>query len=359
MAWNIWVVNTVNGVRRQQIPVSAFPWERVLGSAGRGSATIQLNDALVSNLGYMDLTAPVKRTWVLSWDKKAVYAGHVWVRDYDRDAATMVVTLGDVWSMLAGRLALDRGAANIATSKLAWSGLSLATIAKKIVQSGMTLPSNDWQLPIVYDPDVAGGASKTYYGYEFPRVTDVLDELMKADGGPDIDFVPQWTDEAVPRLQWVMRAGNLTAGTWEWNITAPKSDATGVRWKEDASKVATSVIGRGEGSEIKVMHSRRQVDSLGYAVERVEATQLKTQPEVDAFAQSMVNTYQTPTQQFGMSILASGRVPVTDLQLGGRVRLLSSGDPVIPDGTHVNRLVQFSGSLAEKVSLGFQPIGGA
>lgn len=359
MSWNVWVVNTHNGLRRYKMPVSSFSWDRILGAAGSGSATIQLTDAVVSKLDFMDLTAPVMRTWVLSWGNTAVYAGHVWSRDYDRDAGTMTVTLGDVWSMLAGRLALDRAATNIATSKLTYSGLTLATIAKKIVQSGMTTPSNDWLLPIVYDPDVAGGTGREYFGYEFPRVGDVLDTIMKAAGGPDIDFQPRWTVETNPKLEWVMRAGNLTAGTWEWNITAPDSGATGVTWKEDASKVATSVIGRGEGSEKNVMHARRQADFLGYAVERVESTQLKTQAEVDGFAQSMLDTYKTPTQQFGMSIMASGRVPVTALQLGGRVRLFSSGDPVITDGLHVNRLVQFSGGLGEKISLGFQPVGGA
>jgi hypothetical protein len=357
MAWNVWVVNTINGVRRQKVPVTSFSWDRVLNATGSGSATIQLRDDLTSKLPFMDLTEPVKRTWVLSWDDTVVYAGLAWGRSYDRDAGTMGVRLGDVWSLLAGRLALDRLEPNIAASKLAYSGLSLVDITKRIVQSGMTLPSNDWLIPFSFAADTSGAAAREWFGYNFPTVADVLDELMKAEGGPDIDFMPRWT--ASGTLEWVMRSGNLTEGTWEWNLAAPQSGVSGFTWDQDATKIATSVIGKGEGSEKNVIQKRTQVDGLGYAIERVESTQLKTQAEVDAHSRAALAVYQTPTEQMGMSIMAGGRVPVSGLKLGGRVRLLSSGDPVIPDGLHINRLIQFSGSLDQPVKLGFQPVGGA
>jgi hypothetical protein len=358
MAWNVWVVNTINGVRRQRIPVSAFTWERVLNASGSGSATIQIWDDLTSKLPFLDLTEPVKRTWVLSWDETAVYAGVVWSQFYDKDAGTLTVRLGDIWSLLAGRLAIDRGATNLAASKLSYSGLSLADISKRIVQSGITTPSNDWLIPFSYAADTGGSGAREYFGYNFPTVADVLDELMKAEGGPDIDFQPQWTAGANPTLQWGMRAGNLNEGNWEWNLAAPKSGVTGLTWTEDATKVATSVIGRGEGSEKNVIHKREQANGLGYALERVESTQLKTLVDVSAHARAALAAYQTPTQQMGMSIMAGGHVPVSDLKLGGRVRLFSSGDPVISDGLHINRLIQFSGSLDQPVKLGFQPVGG-
>lgn len=358
MAWSVWVCNTHDGLRRYQLPVSAFSWDRVLNGSGSGSATIQLRDRVVGKTQFMDLTTPLTRTWVLSWDDVAVYAGHVWSRTYDRDAGTMTVSLADVWSLLAGRLALDRAASNIAASKLTYAGLSLADICKRIVQAGITTPSNDWKIPFAYAADTGGSAAREYFGYNFPTVADVLDELMKAEGGPDIDFQPQWTAGANPSLQWGMRAGNLNEGTWEWNLAAPKSGVTGLTWTEDATKVATSVIGRGEGSEKNVIHKREQANGLGYALERVESTQLKTLADVSAHARAALAAYQTPTQQLGMSVMAGGHVPVSDLKLGGRVRLFSSGDPVISDGLHINRLIQFSGSLDQPVKLGFQPVGG-
>lgn len=359
MAWNVWVVNTVNGARRQKLPVSAFPWDRVLNGAGSGSATIQLRDKVTSQLPYMDLTLPLSRTFVLSWNETAVYAGIVWSREYDRDAGTMTVTLSDVWSILAARLALNRGATDIANSILTWSGLSLATLCSKVVQAGFQLPSNDWLVPIVYPSDVSGAGSKTWYGYDFPVVADVLTDLMGEQNGPDVDFVPQWSAGNDPRLQWVMRTGALSAGAWEWNLAAEKSGVTGLKWKQDASKVTTSGIGRGEGSEKNVIHKRVQADGLGYALERVVSSNLKTVAEVESHARGYLATYQTPTEQWSMGIQANGHVPVTGLQLGGRVRLWSKGDPVISDGLHVHRLIQYSGDLGLSVNLGIQTVGGA
>lgn len=359
MAWNVWVVNTHDGIRRQKLPASAFPWERVLNASGSGSVTIQLRDKVTSQLQYMDLTTPLTRTVVLSWNEKAVYAGIVWAREYDRDAGTMTLTVADVWSMLAARLALDRGAANIAAGLLTWSGLSLATLCAKVVQAGITAPSNDWKLPIVYPADVAGNSSRTLYGYDFPVVADVLDELMAIQDGPDIDFMPQWTEGADPAFRWVMRAGSLKDGAWEWNLAAEKSGVTGLKWKQDAAKVTTSAIGRGEGSEKNVIHKRVQTDGLGYALERVVPGNQKTVAAVESHTRGHLATYQTPTEQWSMGVLANGHVPVTDLQLGGSVRLWSSGDPVIPNGLTVLRLIQFSGDLGLSVNFGVQTVGGA
>jgi hypothetical protein len=359
MAWNVWVVNTVNGARRQQLPVSAFPWDRVLNGAGSATVTIQLRDKVVSQLPYMDLTKTLSRTVVLSWGNKAVYGGIIWAREYDRDAGTMTLTLSDIWSMLAARLAIDRGATNIAASLLTWSGLTLASLCAKVVQAGITLPSNDWALPIVYPASVSGSSSRTWYGYDFPVVADVLDELMATQGGPDIDFVPQWSEGPEPRFQWVMRAGALRDGAWEWNLAAEKSGVTGLKWKQDAAKVTTAGVGRGEGSERNVIHKRVPVDGLGYALERVVSSNLKTVPEVEAHTRGHLATYQTPTEQWSMGIQANGHVPVTGLQLGGSVRLWSSGDPVIPDGLTVLRLIQFSGDLGLSVKFGVQAVGGS
>ena len=358
MAWNVWVCNTHNGLRRYQLPVSAFNWDRLLNAAGYGDATIQLGDKVVGKTQFMDLTSPLKRTWVLSWDDVAVFAGIVWEREYDRDSSTMTVQLGDVWTMLAGRLAIERGASNIAHSKLAPSGLSLETICKRLVEAGLTTPSNDWLLPFTLPADVGGPHTREFFGYDFPTVHDALDEVMKTENGPDLDFQPAWTAGADPQLTWVMRAGSLTTGNWEWNLAAPNSGASKVTWKEDASKVATSMVIRGEGSEKNVLNKRSQTNFLGYAVERAEYLPLKTQGEVDAHSRAALAARQAPIQQFGMSIMAGGHVPVSDLQLGGRVRLYSSGDPVIADGLHINRLIQYSGSLNQPVKLGFQPVGG-
>lgn len=360
MAWNVWVVNTVNGVRRQQLPVSAFSWDRVLNESGSAQVTVQLRDKVVSQLPYMDLTTPLTRTVVLSWDNKAVYAGIIWARKYDRDAGTMTLTLGDLWTMLAVRLALDRGATNIAASKLAWSGLSLPTLIKKVIESGLTRPSNDWLLPIVFPPDIGGIYGKELYGYDFPVVADVVDELIWQDGGPDVDFQPSWSDGNAPVFQWVMRAADpLNQGLWVWNISAEKSGVTGLSWEENAQKVTTSLVSRGEGSEKNVLHKRRQVDGLGYALERsATSPNQKTMLEVESYAIAQVGLLQSPTQQWDFSVMTDARVPVSSLLLGGTVRLLSSDDPVIPDGEHNHRLIQFSGDLSSKVKLGVQPIGG-
>lgn len=372
MAWSVWVVNNHNGVRRFRPPVKDFSWARSMNGGSSGNSSLQLTDELTSKLQYKDLSEPLRRVWVACWsdarhDEYPVFAGTVQDREYDRDSGVLSMPLQDVWKALQGRLVRDRAASNIVTAKLTYSNLALETLARYAIEAGMGTPSNDWLLPFTFPTAKSGSHARTWQGFDFETVSDVLDELMKTAGGPDIDFRPFWgAPTSDPQLYYGARLGVLTGSTWSYNLSAPDCALTRVKYLESGADVVTHEIATGDGSEKNLRLAHGRTDGLGYGVERVTAySSVKKVSELQGLADSARASLSTTTAQWSFSIPtagvtdADGRLVspcVADLRLGDVFRIISKNDPMIPDGVHTLRLIRFSGNLGPVVDLGVQPI---
>lgn len=362
MSFKAFVCDTVSGDVRSVLPVSAFSWGRLLNGGASGSATVQLRDPVVSALAVRSLTVPVSNTLVLERDGVVLFAGLIWSRGYSHATGELTLDLQDLWSVWSRRLAGDASASVMADVNLVYSALSPATIAKRVITEGITGPADSNRpLPITFPADVAGSMSRTYYGYHFATVAEVLDDLMNEDNGPDIDFLPRWVSG---KLNWLMRAGTegtpkLSSGSWDWNLSAPDAGPTRLTLVEDAAKLTTNAVSLGEGMERKMLtRSNRIINPIYPSLQMVTAHKTESNTtRLTARANSDLKTYGKPTEQWAFDIMASGTPSVADLQLGGTVRVFSKGDPWVPDGWNDNRLIGFSGDLTERVSLQFQPMG--
>jgi len=356
MAWSVWACDTVTGTRLQKLPQpAAFSWARALNEGSGGSATIPLRAANFAGLNLKSLSTPLARTWVLDWDGSAVYAGIIEDRIYNHKAGTLTLPHSDLWTILDRRLAIDHREPVAKVVHQSFTSLSSATVAKKMTQLGIAgLSDMNMLLPITFSADSSGPITRKYYGYHFAWLGDVLRDLMNEDGGTDIDFRPRWLAN---KLDWQMRTGSLTSGTFEWHLGVDKSGTIGLTVTEDSSKVATASYAIGEGSEVdKLARSRRVIDPPIPFLDRITA--LSTEDNEDALTRYAIGdlaAFQKPTEQWGFSTMASGTPAVSDLLLGGSAKTWVQEDPWLSTGWHNNRIIGFSGDLSEKVKLQLQP----
>lgn len=354
----VWVCDTITGARLNVIPVKDFTWGRGFNGGSSGQATIPVLDADVKKLDLPSLIVERSNTFVYEVGGTVVAAGVIGEPDYDKDAGTLTVPHADLWSILADRWAIKHGAANIKTEKLVYGPLSLGTIAKRLVQEAIS-PGGWYDLPIVFPADVGGSDSRTFYGYSLQEIPDALKEVMEAVGGPDIDFTPRWGSSG--NLEWVMRAapGLTSAGVWEYNLDAPKQEATKVRAKSDMSRFTNNAYAIGEGTEKNtLLRSNPSADHSRPAAEGAATFKGVTSLGVlGDLAAERSRVLSVPTRQYSMSVLKTGTAGITDLALGDTIKLYAAADPWLPKGWSTHRLIKFSGSLAAPIALEFQPAG--
>jgi hypothetical protein len=351
-------VDTVTGVKQLRLPVASFSWVRMLNQGGSGLGSIPLRSSGLSRAVLRAATTPVSRTLVIAWDDVPIYAGLVWQRKYHQATGVLTFRHGDIWSLFTDRLAIDFTAPNMEVTKQVYSGLSLATIAKRRVQLATTAAAfRNRSLPITLPADVSGSESRTYFGYHVPILANDLDDLTSAPGGMSIDLSPRWVDN---KLDIQMRAGVLNSGVYEWNLAAEKSGVIGLTLEDDGAKLATNSVAIGEGSGADMLiRTHPETDVLYPAMDHV-ASYKQESSEAVLFSRAVANleTFGSPTEQWGFGVLASGSPAVTDLMLGGTTKVFTADDPWIEDGGHTNRLIGFSGDLSDVVQLQLQP-GGA
>lgn len=368
MAWNVSIVDTITGRSRQRIEdlPSAFSWERVLNAGGSGQTTFMLGDRdAYAGIITPASTLPVAKTIVLSWEDKAVYAGIIWTRPYNRGTQQLTLTHSDIWSFFPLRHVLasnanDVGRTEIVIPPAGQPTLKLSSIAKTVVFEGQDAASSMYRLPIDFPADELGNFRRTYKGYELKTVQDALTELMSESGGPDIDFQPYWADGGT-QLRYEMRVGSLRQGSWEWNMAADEASAFDASLTDDATKLSVNTFGIGLGSERKMNLRAGRNDDSPYPVleRRIEHKTIADPVRLDSLIAEDLRVHAEPTKQWGLSMQADGTPAVSDLRLGGTTRQYYADDPWIPDGWHENRLIQFSGDLTTTVNLGLQTLGGA
>ncbi|AIY01216.1 hypothetical protein ART_1617 [Arthrobacter sp. PAMC 25486] len=364
----VYVVDTITGQKMAELAVTDFSYKRVINGMGPGSATVRRGDSRNHGLNVRFYTKPLRYMLVYEANFKPVYAGIITRRKYVKATGELALELKDVWWILGKRMAVEHGTNAAAETILTWSGLSLGTIIKKLIQEAVW-PARPWYaLPIVFPADVSGVHSRKYYGYNFATIADAISDLMATSGGPNVDFVPSWSGEF---LRLTLRTGSLGGNVWEYNLDAPDPGIYDVAATEDAESITTNAYSLGEGSE-KNMLVRSHPDLSGSlpAIEKTESHKdISVATQLDALAQERIRTQAVPTEQFEASIRKDGEpgpngeqvigLPTVDqLRLGDTILTLNDTDEFLPTGATSHQIIEFSGSMGDPmVTLQFQPTG--
>ncbi|QSZ49415.1 hypothetical protein [Arthrobacter sp. D5-1] len=355
--WKYYSISTANWADKIELPAMAFNGGRALNTGSRGSATFKVKEPAVAEVLSLSSIQLMERALVATWNENAVYAGFLVDADEDQDAGTLTVQHEDIWWILARRYLLSiRGNGDQSAPPIRWSNVTLASLANLIVNKLLTGdPVSRYNLPVITTATEAGSESREYFGYEFLNGAAALDDIITADGGPNVEFDCNWNG---PSLEWVMRSGLLNAGLWEWDSTAARTEVHKLKLQTNAQNMVNKVIGTGEGSE----RDRLVRDAADFsrpipALERVTNFGSKTIEELQARTTSGLLASNDPTQQLSFSIPTTGTVSVADLRLGGTARVKSSGFYYLDAGWHDWRLISFDFDK-DWINLQFQQIGG-
>lgn len=232
-------------------------------------------------------------------------------------------------------------------------GKSKRGLARAVIARYATNVAPGFGFPLVLPADEAGGESRLWPFYEFATAEDMLSEVQNADGGPDVYFRPRWSP-TTGNLEWVVDIGapGLSGPTVEWVLDAPNSPAMDVMQHTDGTKTLTGIIALGKGSEQDMVIGF--AGGLGSFPVWLDATKshksVDDAPRLDALALGELRSVEQPTAQLTIGS-APATVALPDVRVGSTIRLLSSGDPFITDGTHVLNVIGMSGGPGETVSL--------
>lgn len=121
-----------------------------------------------------------------------------------------------------------------------WEGLSLRTIAKRLVQQANDHPLAG--LPIDFEDDIAGDHEREYPGSDGTWVGEALRNLTRVEGGPEVAFRPYLTTDR-RHVRWALVTGDpqisQPGDPHYWDTSVPTPHASMVSLERDGSGLAS------------------------------------------------------------------------------------------------------------------------
>lgn len=350
------VCDGITGARVDTVPFSAFSYSRLLSAPEPGSSATVPLDGSFEKAMLRALLEPWRYMLVHERDGQVEYGGYVHGRAYKRGSSLVNVTLGDLWSLMNARLAVDHSVGEVEKWHQSVTG-NLATHVNQALiwarDSYTGLPDASFPLTI---PGVSGGTpiTRTYFGYHLPSVVDTMSDLMEQ--GVDVYFQPEWSSPG--QFGWMTKAGNSWSSgvIREMSATAEESPVVAFAEQVDGIRMLNNSIRVGEGSEVDMLTiSNLDMTSPLPLLERViQSKTVTSKSELSRLAGQDLVTFGKPTVQWDLTLSAD-----TPVEVGDTLRLHFYGDEWIDDGWHERRVVKISGTERETKTVGVQPTGGA
>lgn len=367
MSWSVYLIKTMTGQIGPKIDPAALNWSISLNTTE--SASIEIKK---SSLGQYDPTEWLT-PWVggvlLVWDGNPIFAGPIIGRP-DETFDIIKVDCAGIRSILARRLVsyelLDWG--QLATSVIAYTGMSLGTIAKRVVQQAQ-LKSNG-SLPIAYpvaDQFVADGADhqRTYEGFNLQNLDcdAVLKKLSEVHLGPDIMFKPRLLNDS--RLVWDLWTGTnnqpriVQNNVPVWDSTPVNSGVAELNVVSTGAYITNRVYSIGDGMDqgtlITVSENAPSRDSGMPLLETVIAISKSSDPKVvKAHGDGVLYANSDVLREITMTVRADEPYPLASYWPGDLVEIVVKGWISLADGVHKCRLLNMSGDLFNNVRLSMQ-----
>ena len=371
MPWDYTIHDTMTGVLQSRVFPSSNRMPRVL-NAGSSGSSVFLPDKDISAAQWQALTTPWARTLVKSRNGVPLFAHLITGRTFDHDKNQLSISHSDFWALLARRTTFGTNGysgSDPANNFLALVNYKLASMPSWLIWSGTDGPTVNFGLP-VFVPEgkitfplisslpFSGTDSRTYFDYELHFIEETINEVARAMGGPDVDFVPRFN--VAGSLEWVTMSGVLTGGSSDWNMSAPQRGLFNVSHVDDALKQANVIYAVGKGSEADMVVRSALGTPNVPALERVTTYKDIDDPvALQSHANADLALYNRPTTQWSASMLATAGPGIENMPPAHRMTLEFRGHVWEPDGQTVHRLIGITTDETETVQLSFQPTGGA
>lgn len=346
---------------------SGAGWSTVLNDAGTVDATVPLRSLSPNTrqtlLSYLEPTrcflgAVTDTGYVLE-------AGPILPHGYDDATGNLTVKAVGMWGHLDRRLAIapPPWPSGVGRTSLSWSGLSLGTIAKRLVATALAHPGGS--LPIVLPADAAGPNERTYPGYELGTVGERLRQLSEVEGGPDLAFQPRLTADGLS-IEWVLRAGTTadpllhqSGDDWRWDRGAVRGPLRLLGVDRDATDVASRVFSTGDGMEedlpIGLAETTELTDAGFPLTERVGTYNATETSRLNAYARATLDSSVRPWQTWQLETDVD-TPPLGTYRPGDWASVsIPPGHIYLRAGDYRTRILEVSGSKARKVALKLAP----
>lgn len=376
MVWAVEWFQPMSGTVGGMVPAQAgTPWAVQLNAAATATITVPKDQV-------RGVPAVWRSQWsggmVISHDDHVVLLGVI-DEEPDEDLHTISFHLADVRAILDRRFVMSRyylphEAAAMAASEVAYSGLSLGSIAWRLVENATQRPFG--ALPIVHgSPDELTGHQRTYPGAELQHnsIGKRISEISGVIDGPDIMFVGERVDAGLAR--WVMIHGSENEPQLPQvrepvvfdQSAAHAAQLTALGVKSDGSRVAQRVYASAPAPQTSDGTTGEPLWAIAETpgqpgvplIERHVSSQSETLALLQRDARMAALAGQQPTRQLSLTVRMDdpARPYGTGWQVGDACEVQVSGWLSIPDGVHARRIVAARGQIgSELVTVDFQEV---
>ena len=335
---------------------------------------------------FLSAIEPARCFMAVLEDDLVIEAGPIWSWDYTHGGTLRVKALG-MRSLFDHRYVMGLLAEDWASWEQTWSGMSLGTIAKRLVALAMSHTGGALPIDLPADETAADDAdhTRTYRGHELATVLSRLDQLMDVQNGPDIAFEPYLTTDRLG-VRWRMRVGTEAqpmlyqrGDDHVWDSSAPQGGVSGLSVSRDATGLAMRSWVTGAGQDEALLMARREPAQIGEVdlrdvgfplLEFSESrSSVERQRTADQWAAGNLRALLRPMQTWSCDVIArptdtSGQYAGPQLgqwRCGDWAKVWIPADhPLLSlllqgSGFYRARVIGFSGGMGETVRLNLAP----
>lgn len=367
--WTANLFQVSSGAIGPQLNFESHSWSVSLNETESFSVKLRKSD--LPNIDSDLWLAPWWAGVVLMWDNQPIVAGPITSRPHE-SFDTLQLNCAGIRALLARRICVLEQSdwSKLAKSQIQYTGLSLGTIAKRVVDQITKKPGG--ALPITFavaDETETNDADhqRTYQGFNVQNINvdDILTKLSNVINGPDIMFKPRkladnrltfdlWTGtEKQPRI--------YQNNTPVWDTVAPfgavVSAQTIMTGDQQTSRVYSLGAGMDRGQLITVTTNNKPLSQGFPLLETVINSGNSENRNVVAahgLAKLIINAEMK--QQLQLTVRADDSVNyLSTFWPGDLVKLNVKGWISLPDGITEYRLLNMNGDSSSNVKLSLQP----
>jgi len=304
-----------------------------------------------------------------------ICAGPIWAHDFDISTGSLKVKAsGSIASIFDHRIVMAVIAGTAwAQWAVTYTGLSLGTIAKRLIELLMTHTGGT--LPIVLPDDETAAAdelhTRTYKGFEMATVQSRLDQLMGVINGPDIRFDPRLTADRMG-IEWVMKTGTeeqpllfQSDADHVWDSRVPRGGVSGLSVHRDGGGLASRSWATGSGMDTALLMARADYTTLtdgGFPLLEVSESRssVEVQSTLDGWASGNLTNAAAPWMTWSASVRADMSPLLGSYRTGDFAKVWVGDHPylnlLLPAGFHRTRIMNISGDMGPNVAITFAPV---